>query len=839
MNHVVIVESPTKAKTIAKFLPKEYDVIASVGHVRDLPRSAADIPAKYKDQEWSRLGINVENDFEPLYVTIKGKSKIISDIKKKLEKADSLILATDEDREGESIAKHIVELVKPRVPVKRMVFHEITKDAIHEALGSFRSIDENLVKAQEARRILDRLFGYKLSNLLWKKIAYRMSSGRVQSPGLRLLVERERERSAFVKATYGSVDAIFEKDGSEFEAKLASLTDKNKEEKRIAVGSDFDSFGALTKKNAVRLSEDDAKRIAAELAGEKFTISSIEEKPTSVSPPIPFTTSTLQQEGNKKLHLSARETMRAAQSLYEQGFITYMRTDSPTLSMQAIQAARSYIGSHFSKAHLPEKPRIISAKSKNAQEAHEAIRPAGTEFTEPSRTGLSGRELQLYTLIWQRTVASQMASAQKSTTSVALNAKNYTFNASGSVLVFGGFLDIYSFSKVEEKSLPAGLKETMSLAASSLTPEMHETKPPGRYNDASLVKQLEALGIGRPSTYATIINTLLERGYARRQDQMLVPTLMGFAVTQFLENNFQDYVNYNFTANMEDELDDIANGDKDSLAYLKNFYFGDDGLVHRVEQGESINSEVSRHISLPQLDKKYEVRVGRYGPFVLITNGEEKENFSIPEDCNPSDINKDYIEQLAAVKRQGPQSLGKDPESGKDVYCLTGRYGPYVQLGAVTEEEPKPKRAPVPREINPVTVDLATALKLLSLPKTLGAHPENGEPVVVSKGRFGPYISCGSATKSIGKDDDVYTITLARAVELLAQPSQRRRGSAVLKDLGVDTKGKKAVKILNGPYGAYIKYGTKNIRIPDERKEKASEITLEEALALCAAAAKK
>ncbi len=829
MSHIVIVESPTKAKTVAKFLPKEYEIIASIGHVRDLPQNASDIPEKYKVLPWSRLGIDVENDFTPLYITIKGKGKVINEMKKKVKTADSLILATDEDREGESIAYHITQLVKPSIPVKRMVFHEITKDAILQALESFRDIDNNLVKAQETRRILDRLFGYEVSGLLWKKITYKLSSGRVQSPGLRLLVERERERYIFKKVRYSSVGVLFEHSDIKFNAKLISI-----EGQRIAIGSDFDNTGVLTKQNAVHLSHALAEKVVHATKGKAFTISSVEKNPQKVLPPIPFTTSTLQQEANRKLHLSARETMRVAQTIYEQGFITYMRTDSPMLSAQAIQASREYISTHFDAAYLPEKPRIFSSKSKNAQEAHEAIRPTGTQFVAPANTGLTGREAHLYKLIWERTIASQMAHAVKATTSVEFHIQNYVFTASGSTLSFPGFLALYSFSKIEEKQLPDGLAENVELIPVDVFSEEHETKPPSRYNDASLVKQLETLGVGRPSTYATIINTLLDRGYARRVEQALVPTLMGFAVTQFLEKNFHDYVDYNFTAGMEDVLDDIADGTRNGLHYLQEFYFGELGLKQRIEKGDAIDSEKSRRIEFPQLDEKYEVRVGRYGSFIQLHNGDIKENFSIPEDCNPADINADYIEELAKIKRLGPQSMGIDPKTDKNVYCLTGRYGPYVQLGEVTEEEPKPRRAQVTKEFSPSTLTLEQALKLLSIPRILGKDPKTGNDVIVTRGRFGSYIKCGDETRTLKQQDNLYTIELDRALVLLSEvPKRRKRTTSVVKDFGIYAKNKKKVGIYKGPYGLYVKYGTKNVRIPEDKKENILELSLEEVVKFC------
>ncbi len=822
--HVVIVESPTKAKTISKFLSKEYEIIASIGHIRDLPKSASDIPEKYKKEGWARLGINIKEGFSPLYVTVKGKGKIINKIKHTLKEASSIILATDEDREGESIAHHIIKAVKPKVPIKRMVFHEITKSAILHALQEFRNINPHLVEAQETRRVLDRLFGFRISELLWRKITYKLSAGRVQSPCLRLLVEREKERAIFKKTCYADISLSFEHNDKPFTALLSHW-----ENKKIAVGSDFNKQGILIKEDKLHLSESDANNIAKTLKGCLFNITNIKEKPQKLTPPTPFITSTLQQESNKRFHLSARDTMRIAQSLYERGFITYMRTDSPALSSQAIQATRNYISQSFDEKYLPLKPRLFFSKNKSSQEAHEAIRPAGTEFQHPNKTELTKHELSLYSMIWEQTIASQMTPAEKNITSIELKStdpnKPAQCSVTGSILVFPGFLAVYKHKKLEEKLLPA-IKEKQTLTTKETIAVLHETKPPARYNDASIIKHLESLGIGRPSTYASIINTLLDREYARRVDQSLVPTLMGFAVVQFLEKNFNDYVDYNFTAEMEEALDKIANGKQDRLDYLKNFYFGENGLDNKVTSKKDIDADLSRRIHLDNLPAEYEVRVGPYGPFTIVPSDKEKIHVSIPKDCSPADINKNYINKLAEIKQKGPQSMGKDPKTDKNVYCLTGRYGPYVQLGEATEEEPKPRRTQLPRGTDIADITLEKALKLLEIPKILGKHPETQEEIIVKKGPYGPYIECGSIRRSLRKDDsDEYTIKFDEALTILTREIKNPRASKLLKELG--EYNKKKVALHQGPYGVYIKYGTKNVRIPKERNNKETVLNLE------------
>ena len=843
-NVVVIVESPTKARTIRRFLPKNYHVEASVGHVRDLPQTAQDIPASVKKEEWARLGINVENDFAPLYITPKGKSKVIAELRKKVKAADEVLLATDEDREGESISWHLVEVLKPKAPVRRMVFHEITKTAIEHALAHSREIDMRLVKAQETRRILDRLYGYTLSPLIWKKIAYGLSAGRVQSPGLRLIVERERERIRFRKSVYWDIRAELRReiDAAEaaFEARLVSV-----DAKRVAAGKDFDpETGRLEKPDDFTVVTEEAARALVErIKAATWRVTSVTEKKTTSRPSPPFITSTLQQEGNRKLGLTARETMRIAQRLYEEGLITYMRTDSPTLSSEGTGGARGAVEALYGKEYLTEEPRQFSSRSKDAQEAHEAIRPAGAEFVHPDEAGLTGKERGLYELIWKRTLASQMADARKSSVSVRFDADGCEFVSSGVRILFPGFLRVYVEGKddpdaaLEDKEiLLPELHENDTVVPESLEPTYHETKPPARYTEASLVQRLERAGIGRPSTYATIISTLFERDYIRKQGSALAPTFTGIAVVQLLENHFRYLIEYGFTSDMENALDEIAAGERNHLDYLRGFYLGENGLKTLVDEREgSIVAEKCRTIVLPQISDAFEVKVGRFGPYIIHrangasgvaasggekANGTEEIRASIPEEIAPADLTPDDIEELIRIQRDGPKPIGVDPETNENIYCLVGRYGPYVQLGEQTEEGPKPRRASLPKEIKPRDVDLPTALKLLSLPRTLGTHPENGKEIVANVGRFGPFVVCDGDFRSLKKDDDVYTVTLDRALEILAEEKKARRGGSVLlKDLGTDPKTEKKIAVYEGKYGPYIKYGSKNVGLPDELKD--------------------
>lgn len=845
---LVIVESPTKARTIKRFLPKNYIVEASVGHVRDLPQSASDIPRDLKQESWSRLGIDVENGFKPLYIVPKGKSKIIRELKQKMKEVDLVLLATDEDREGESISWHLVELLKPKVPVKRMVFHEITKRAIEHSLQNERSVDMDLVNAQETRRILDRLYGYTLSPLVWKKIAYGLSAGRVQSPGLRLIVQRERERISFVKSVYWDLKASLFTDGEgkekPFEAKLESV-----EGKRIASGKDFDSAtGKLLKgRDVVLIDETAARKLEKGLKTGEWKVSELVEKQSRSRPAPPFITSTLQQEGNRKLRMSARETMRTAQRLYEQGFITYMRTDSPALSSEAVEGARASVEELYGKEYLSEEPRQYTAKSKGAQEAHEAIRPAGDRFRHPEQTGLSGGELSLYTLIWKRTLASQMAEARKVSVTAKIDAAQSRFTATGTRIEFPGFIRVYVEGKDDpeaalddkETFLPP-LKEGEILHLQDLESLIHETKPPARFTEATLVRELENLGIGRPSTYAAIINTLFDRQYVRRQGNALVPTFTGFAVVQLLEDHFHELIEYSFTSNMEEALDRIALGQQDRLAYLNSFYLGEEGLQGRVDHREkAIKPEEARSIRLPHISEA--IKVGKYGPYIVQYQEGEEIHASIPEEIAPGDLKQEDIRELIETQKNGPQPIGNHPETGEHVYVLTGRYGPYVQLGEKTEENPKPKRAAVPKGIKPSEVTLELALQRLSLPRTLGVHPDTGKEIQANDGRFGPYVVHDGEFRSLKKDDDLFAIDLARALEILAEPKRGRGGASVLKDFGILGEDQKKTTIQDGKYGPYIKYGSKNIRLPDDKREKEAieALSADEVLAIIREAPKK
>ena len=822
---LVIVESPTKAKTIKKFLPNDFVVMASMGHVRDLPQSATAIPPKYKSEEWAKLGVNVANGFEPLYTIPKGKSKIISELRAALKESKELYLATDEDREGESISWHLVELLRPKVPVKRMVFHEITKAAIQKALLDCRDIDQQLVSSQETRRILDRLVGYSLSPLIWKKIAYGLSAGRVQSAGLRLLVERERERIRFKKATYWDLKALLAKEGKEFEAKIVTFQGK-----KVATGKDFDpETGKLRKPDEfVLLNEDISRALHKHLETKPWVVDSIDEKDFSSKPYPPFITSTLQQESSRKLGMSAKQTMRAAQTLYEEGLITYMRTDSPALSAEAIKGSRKMIQDLFGKEYLSEQPRQFSSKSKQAQEAHEAIRPAGEDFVHPQDSGLSGPELKLYDLIWKRTMASQMAEARKKSLSVKVNVENAVFSASGMKIVFPGYLRVYVEGKdspeealEDQEVLLPDLKVKDKVDLKKLDPVPHQTTPPARFTEASLIQALEKSGIGRPSTYASIISTILDRNYAKKVANALIPSYTGFAVTQLLEKNFEELVDYNFTSTMEQTLDDIAEGKKESIPYLTEFYLGDKGLQAQILRKEKkIDADEARTIHISKdVNAEAELRVGRFGPYLVkksLNKDEEDLRASIPEDIAPSDLTVEKINEILTVSKRGPQPIGVDPETKQNIYVLLGRFGPYVQLGEITEAVPKPKRASIPPEMNSQNLSMAEALHLLTLPKELGFHPETKTKVMANKGRFGPYVQHGDIFRSLRKEDDVYTITLERALEVLAEERKSRRGSTLIKELGAHPKSKKKIGIYEGKYGQYLKMGTKNFGLPKE-----------------------
>jgi DNA topoisomerase-1 len=848
MSTLVIVESPTKARTIRNYLPKDYRVEASMGHVRDLPQSASEIPANIKGETWAQLGVNVDADFEPVYVVPKDKKKIVTQLKDALKDVDELILATDEDREGESISWHLYQLLKPKVPTKRMVFHEITQEAIKKALKNCRTIDEQLVRAQETRRILDRLVGYTLSPLLWKKIAWGLSAGRVQSVAVRLLVTKERQRRAFHEGTYWDLKAYLEQQKSPFTSQLVTLA-----KTKVATGSDFDpATGQIVAgRNVVLLSEEDAVALKERLTGKPWSVTDVEERPVTRKPAPPFTTSTLQQESNRKLRLSARDTMRIAQNLYEQGYITYMRTDSVHLSEQAIAAARSCVEKLYGQQYLSPQPRQYTTKSKGAQEAHEAIRPAGSTFRTPQETGLSGRELAVYDLIWKRTVASQMADSRQTQVTVQLQVEDAGFRSSGKRIDFPGYLRAYvegsddpeAALEDQEVILPA-LKVGDHPNCTNLEAVGHETQPPARYTEATLVKTLESEGIGRPSTYASIIGTIIDKGYAQLVSNALIPTFTAFAVTDLLEKHFPDIVDPSFTSKMEQTLDDIADGEAAWLPYLREFYLGDKGLETLVKERENlIDANKARTVELENLNAK--VRIGKYGPYIEVENGEGVVTASIPKDLTPADLDPKQVEALLRQKTTGPDQLGRHPETGEPIYVKIGTYGPYVQLGDKSDENPKPKQASLLKGQTPETVTLDVAVGLLALPRTLGTHPGTGGKIQASLGRFGPYVvhdqgKEGKDYRSLKAADNVLTISLERALELLSEPKKGRsstnsKSKAALRELGKHPDDDEPVNIYDGPYGPYIKHSKTNVSIPEGQS--VEDITLSAALTLLAAKA--
>ncbi|MCB9073401.1 MAG: type I DNA topoisomerase [Bdellovibrionaceae bacterium] len=834
---LVIVESPTKAKTIRKFLGPDYIVESCMGHVRDLPQSAKDIPEKFKKEKWSHLGVNVDKDFEPIYCVPRDKTKIVKNLKDKMADVDEVLLATDEDREGESISWHLLELLKPKVPVKRMVFHEITKSAIQESLNNFRDIDDNLVRAQEARRILDRLVGYTISPLLWKKVAYGLSAGRVQSVAVRMVVERENERMQFVSADYYGVYAQNKKAGVTFESRLQSYKGQ-----RIASGKDFDAnTGKLLenkKTEAIQVDEKLAKHIAQTVREKAWQIHSVEEKPVSRKPAPPFITSTLQQEANRKLGLGAKEAMRVAQKLYEEGYITYMRTDSTYLSEQALNAARGKIKELYGDKFLPKEIRTYQAKKvKGAQEAHEAIRPAGTEMLSPDETKLRGVQRDLYELIWKRTIASQMKDASILQVSAKIHVDDCVFAASGQVIEFPGFLKVYAEGTDEEDTtqentkLPP-LKAGEKVDVLAVTPKQHETKPPARYTEASLVQAMEREGIGRPSTYAAVIGTIIDRGYVNKMGGALVPTFTAMIVSNLLRTYLPTYVDVGFTSEMEKSLDDISTGDLDWDKYLKTIYFGKTGLLNQVTtQEEKIDPEKSREIGFNKL-KGLSFRVGRYGAYVCRKKDGEEQCASLQDSVAPADITVDEANKLIDQKISGADALGKDPETGLPIYVLTGRYGPYVQLG---DEEPK--RSSLPPGFAIEDIDMPKALFLLSLPKDLGEHDDIGKTIKLGIGRFGPYVVCDGDFRSVPKSISFFDMNHAKAMELLRQPKKGRASATVLKEVGEHPETGDKIQILDGKYGPYVKCGKVNASLPEDADPKA--ITLAAAVELLAPKMKK
>jgi DNA topoisomerase-1 len=838
---LVIVESPAKAKKIAGFLGDDYIVKASMGHIRDLPSSAKEIPAELKKESWSTLGVNVDNDFDPLYVISPDRKKLIAELKDSLKKVRELVLATDEDREGESIGWHLVQVLKPSVPVSRMVFSEITKPAILEAIKNTRQLDENLVQAQETRRVVDRLYGYTLSPLLWKKIARGLSAGRVQSVAVRLLVMREIERMKFRSGTFWDLKAALQaKTGGAFEAVLQTLGGK-----RIASGRDFDeSTGRLKDgSDVLLLQESQAKALLEKVRSNPWTVSNIEQKQQVRRPYPPFTTSTLQQESNRKLGMTARQTMQTAQRLYEDGHITYMRTDSVSLSGEAIAAARSKVDDLYGKNFLSPSPRQFTNKSKGAQEAHEAIRPAGTEMKTADEIGLTGGEYKLYQMIWKRTMATQMADALLRFDTVTITVADAEFRASGRTVEFAGFFRAYvegsddPDAAIEDQDSPLPpLAEKDKVDCQNVDAISHETKPPARFTEATLVKSLESEGIGRPSTYASILSTIQDRGYVRKNGNQLVPTFTAMAVTKLLEGHFPNLVDFGFTAGMEQTLDDIATGAADRLPYLRKFYAGKDGLDEQVKQREGdIDPREACTLQIDGLDAA--VRVGRYGPYFEKTQGEEKLTASIPDSIAPGEITNAVADRLIEEKQRGPQALGMHPEEGLAIYQMRGPFGPYLQLGEVTDETPKPKRCSIPNCFDPLSIDLPTAMALLALPRRIGKHPLTEKVVNAGIGRFGPYVThdkvFGSFDKKThtydfnGETFNVLDITMDAAVEMLRN-TKKRAAPTPLRELGNHPEDNSPIQIFEGKFGPYIKHTTTNATIPKDTD--ISTVTLEQAV---------
>ncbi len=830
---LVIVESPAKAKTIAKYLGDDFSVMASVGHIRDLAE-AKEIPAEQKKASPSlaKFSIDIENDFTPFYVISAGKNKTVTELKQALKGCDELYLATDEDREGEAIAWHLLQVLKPKVPVRRMVFNEITAKAIAEAKDNTRELDENLIQAQETRRVLDRLVGYEISPVLWRKINRGLSAGRVQSPAMRMIVERERERMAFVAANYSSVVATCEFDSISFDAKLLSI-----DSKRIAVSKSFDEKGKLTA-DVVVLDTEAAEKIAADVNGKTLKVVSVESKPNSRKPYAPFTTSTLQQEASRKLGLSAKMTMDIAQQLYQGGYITYMRTDSPNLSQQAIQAARKQAAEMFGQDLVPAEPRIYAAKSKNAQEAHEAIRPAGDVFQTPTELAsvLLGKSLALYDLIWRRTLASQMADAKLSTTTAKLELKGQAglleFTASGTVVNYKGFLAVYDESKDEEDEdsgkLP-GLSDGNSVEIKESLAKSHQTQPPARYTEASLVKALEEKGIGRPSTYASIISTIIGKGYVVKQGSALVPEWIAFTITRFLEENFDHLVDYAFTAKMEEDLDRIALGELDRSSWLKDFYFGEEGLRATVE---SLSDSDPRAINSFDLGEGITLRTGKYGAYLEIGSGEERRIVNIPIGLTPDQLTTEKAVELVNAPEIKDRVLGPDPDTGFDIVVKNGRYGPYVAI--IDEGEPKPKTASLFKSMSPETVTYEEALKLLALPREVGVDPETQTMITAQNGKFGPYLKRGADSRSLDTEEQILEITLEQALEIYKQPKTRGRRTAAtpLKEFGEDPASQLKVVAKTGQFGPYVTDGVINATIPKE--ETIEELSSDRAFELLA-----
>lgn len=838
---LVIVESPAKARTISKFLGQNFTIEASIGHIRDLPQGAKEIPEEYKGQEWSYLGVNVNRDFEPVYVIPREKTKQVRKLKNLLKDATDLYLATDEDREGEAISWHLCQVLNPKVPVHRLVFHEITKEAILNALAQPRQIDEDLVRAQETRRIIDRLYGYEVSPLLWRKVRPRLSAGRVQSVAVRLIVERERQRMAFVAATYWDLLGLFTREsGESFQASLISVDGR-----RIPASRDFDAAtGQLKDRSLMLLDQRQADELAERVRRGTVRVSGVEDKPYVTRPYAPFTTSTLQQEANRKYGFTARHTMQVAQSLYENGHITYMRTDSTNLATVAVTTARDLVASQYGREFLSPEPRVYQTKVKNAQEAHEAIRPAGHpfDFPETLRTRLTADEFKLYDLIWKRTIASQMADARGHRITITVDAEGAIFQVSGKTIEFPGYLRAYvegsddpEADLADKEILLPKVTVNEPLVCSNLESKSHTTQPPNRFSEASLTRALEEMGIGRPSTYAAIIDTILARNYVFKRGNSLVPTWVAFAVCQLLESHLPNLVDYRFTAALEDELDAISRGEQGHLEYLRRFYFGNGhpGLKKQLENKvDEIDARDVNRIFLGKPDGEPEVyaRVGKLGPF--LEHGERRA--SIPEKMAPDELTLEVALELLRKSAQGDEPLGICPETGKPVFLKIGRFGPYVQRGTPDDDE-KPQNASLLRGMQPEDVDLTLALKLLSLPRELGKHPESGETVVAQTGRFGPYVKCGGETRSLPSDLSPLDVTFEQALELLAQPKARRGGTRSKEPIKVFDASPvtgQPVKLLEGRYGPYVTDGETNASLPKGTEPAA--LTFEQALGLLA-----
>jgi DNA topoisomerase-1 len=859
MTKLVIVESPAKARKIGGYLGDDYVVEASVGHIRDLPQKAADIPAEYKKIAWAKEGVNIEEDFAPLYVVNPDKKKKVAELKALMKDADELILATDEDREGEAIAWHLIEVLRPKIPVRRMVFHEITEEAIKAAAHNTRDLDYKLVDAQETRRVLDRLFGYRLSPVLWKKVMPRISAGRVQSVATRLIVERERERMAFVSSSWWDLKAATDQN---FTARLISLDGK-----KVATTNDFDDHGQLKAKkdDVLLLNEQTAKALTEELKGEQLTVISTEESPRTERPKAPFTTSTMQQDAGSRLGWGAQITMRIAQRLYENGYITYMRTDSVTLSAGAIQGARASAQALYGKEYVPDSPRFYEGKSKNAQEAHEAIRPAGDTFKTPGELApeLSRDEFALYDLIWKRTIASQMADAKKLQARVDFEAKTLddktaVFRANGSIITFPGFLAAYEDVETEDakkdedeaKTKLPPLKKDQKVNVTEFSCEGHETKPPARYTEPTLVKKLEELGIGRPSTFASIMQTIQDRGYVTKRGRALVPTFLAFSVTGLLEQHFGKLVDYEFTASMEEDLDKIANGDEERVVWLTKFFYGHDDVPGLEFLAQDLGNIDAQQINTMKLSDDIEIRVGRFGAYVQEGVGDDRKFANIPENIAPDEMTLALAIELLA-KPSGERELGIDPQTNLPIIAKSGRYGPYItevlpepemvvdkKTGELKKprkkkDAPKPKTASLLSTMDLDTITFDDALRLLSLPRNIGQY--EGVDITVQNGRYGPYMTHGADSRTLTSEDQLFTIELDQAIEIYKQPKVRRgRGTPKppLKELGPDPATGRELIIKDGRFGMYITDGETNATL--RRGDTVEFMTIERGLELLA-----